>query len=184
MGSIFGKISEEEPKFQLKVETKEYEIRMYAPNIAIQTAMDSSQKKNSSSFMRLAGYIGVASVPKNTAKKRIAMTAPVVCVMPSKASDKEEMQFILPSKEVSPPAPSDGTGVSIVHRDGKLMAVRKFSGWPKECCFNSERDELLHFLSNDKVEILQPMYYETYTYNPPWTIPFCRTNEVAVQLAN
>lgn len=190
MGSVFGRIGEEQPKYEVKDSKEgEYEIRSYPPNIAIETSQSGlqSKEKDSAPFMRLAGYIGVRSTPQNVEQQPIAMTAPVVCVKPPEGADNEggdRMQFILPSSLTSPPEPTENSGVSVVKRSGKLMAVRTFTGGWADGQFDVERDKLLEFLKRDGVEIVKPMYYETYRYNPPWTISSMRTNEVAIELEN
>ena len=62
------------------------------------------------------------------------------------------------------------------------MAVKTLSGSWDYQAFEKERDTLLERLARDGIEILTPMYWEIYRYNPPWTIPSMRTSEVAIQL--
>jgi len=182
MGSVVGKITEEQPKYDV-TETKEgeYETRLYAPSIAIETTQGISEK-DGKPFMKLAGYIGVRSTPQNKEQQAISMTAPVVNVKPQEGDTGDRMQFVLPSSLTSPPEPTEGSDVTVVHRSSKLMAVRTFMGGWSESLFESERDKLLELLQRDGVDIVKPMYLEVYRYNPPWTISSMRTNEVAVEL--
>ena len=183
MGSVVGKIREERPEYTVRSSVEgEYEIRVYKPNIAIETPVSGmgSKENDSAPFMKLAGYIGVRTSPQNTRKEPISMTAPVVSVKSSDGTDK--MQFILPSKLTEPPEPHEGTGVSVVKRSEKIMAVKTLSGSWDYQAFEKERDTLLGRITRDGIEILTPMYWEIYRYNPPWTIPSMRTSEVAIQL--
>ena len=188
MGSVVGTIREERPEYTVRsVKDGEYEIREYKPNIAIETHRNFQNPKevDSGPFMRLAGYIGVRTSPQNVRKEAVSMTAPVVCIKSAESeSDGDKMQFILPSKLTDPPEPTEGSQVSVVKRSEKIMAVSTMKGAMDDKKFEEERDKLLEKLSRDEVEILKPMYWETYRYNPPWTIPSMRTNEVAIQLAN
>ena len=188
MGSVVGKIGEECPEYTVRsVVEGEYEIREYKPNIAIETTrnLENSKETDSGPFMRLAGYIGVRSAPQNVRQEPISMTAPVVCVKSTETETScDKMQFILPSKVTDPPQPNDGTQVSVIQRSEKVMAVSRMNGSLDDKQFEEERDKLLEKLKRDGVEILQPMCWETYRYNPPWTVPSMRTNEVAIQLAN
>jgi len=187
MGSVFGVIREERPEYTVRSSVeKEYEVRVYKPNIAIETSTSGMGKgKDSGPFMKLAGYIGVRSSPQNNRKEPISMTAPVVSIMSSDGdAGGDKMQFILPSKLTNPPDPSEETEVTVVKRSEKIMAVTTLSGAWDEHGFEKERDILLEKLSRDGVEILKPMYWEVYRYNPPWTIPSMRTSEVAIQLEN
>jgi len=186
MGSVFGVIREECPEYTARsssVDSSEYEIRVYKPNIAIETPHTGQdpKAKDSGAFMKLAGYIGVRTTPQNNRQEPISMTAPVLCVKSSE-SNGDKMQFILPSKLEDPPSPNEGTDVSIVKRSEKIMAVRTLSGGWSDERFVKERDILLEKLSRDGIEIVKPMRWETYRYNPPWTIPNMRTSEVAIEL--
>ena len=188
MGSVFGTIREERPEYTVRsVKDGEYEIREYKPNIAIEThrTFQNPKEVDSGPFMRLAGYIGVRTSPQNVRQEPISMTAPVVCVK-STETEKEgdKMQFILPSKLTDPPEPTEGSQVSVVKRSEKIMAVSTMKGAMDDKQFEEERDKLLEKLSRDGVEVSNPLYWETYRYNPPWTIPSMRTNEVAIQLLN
>ena len=188
MGSVFGKIGEERPEYTVRsVVEGEYEIRDYKPNIAIETtrSFDNPKEVDSGPFMRLAGYIGVRTSPQNIRQEPISMTAPVVCVKSAETETScDKMQFILPSKLIDPPEPNEGSQVSVIKRSEKIMAVSTMNGSMDDKQFEKERDRLLEKLSRDGVEILKPMYWETYRYNPPWTISSMRTNEVAIQLAS
>jgi len=188
MGSVFGKINEERPEYTVRSSVEgEYEIRIYKPNIAIETSQSGmgSKEKDSAPFMKLAGYIGVRSSPQNNRQEAVSMTAPVVSIRSSEGDvGGDKMQFILPSKLTNPPEPNEGTGVSVVKRSEKILAVTTLSGAWSEERFEKERDLLLEKLSRDNVDISKPMYWEVYRYNPPWTIPSMRTSEVAIQLEN
>lgn len=181
-----GTMNEEQPKYDLKEKKEdEYEIRSYASNIAIQTSQVrvEDNRPERGAFMKLAGYIGVGSSPQNESKQAISMTAPVVCVMGAEQKqDEGEMQFILPSGITEPPAPVDGSGVSVVHREKKIMAVRTFSGSRDQEAFDKEKVKLLELLHRDGVQVIEPLTCETYRYNPPWTLAPLRTNEIAIQL--
>jgi len=167
MGSVFGVIREERPEYTIRSRSAvdgEYEIRIYKPNIAIETPQQDldPKEKDRGPFMKLAGYIGVRSTPQNNRQEPISMTAPVVCVKSLEGkTEVDKMQFILPSKLEDPPEPSEGTDVSIVKRSEKIMAVRTISGRTDDQIFEKERDILLEKLSRDGVEILEPMCWET-----------------------
>jgi len=138
MGSVFGRISEETPKFALVRALKKHDvqIRRYAPNTAImydRSARPSDADRNgdeNGGFMKLAGYIGVGGRPQNDKGEAIAMTAPVLM------TNSRKMNFILPSSETrdghEPPRPTN-PDVHVVKRGEVLMAVKTFSGsWGDE----------------------------------------------------
>ena len=77
MGSVFGKIGQEMPKYtSIKHLSDNVEIRNYEKAVAIETDIDEQNK--GSSFMRLASYIGVIWSAENDRKETISMTSPVV----------------------------------------------------------------------------------------------------------
>ena len=70
MGSVFGKITEEQPEYAVVPSATggtEYEVRKYAPCCVIETTYASARVMvrgdQGGSFMRLAGYIGVLRKP-------------------------------------------------------------------------------------------------------------------------
>jgi hypothetical protein len=96
MGSVFGTISEEQPKFEVLKKTDFYEIRKYQSckvlwlklcvflnckiGVAAETRYDPNGEDNG--FWTLANYIGVFTTPKNVASQAIAMTTPVLTGTP------------------------------------------------------------------------------------------------------
>ena len=125
----------------------------------------------------LAGYIGVTKAPQNAASAPIAMTAPVV-----KAPD-DTMSFILPAEfdsleKVPEPTSPDVTVAGVPPAYG---AVATFTGRCTPSQSAQERKALLARLT-----ILgftrRPVKWELWQYNPPFTIPFLRRNEVWVEM--
>jgi hypothetical protein len=60
------------------------------------------------------------------------------------------------------------------------VAVLRFSGYATDSVMAEKRQQLAHLLSRDG---LRPAgdFMEAY-YNPPWTPPFMRRNEVLVDI--
>ena len=190
MGSVFGVISEETPKFDLVASAGDFEVRRYHENLAVET----DSNGDNASFMTLADYIGVRGQPQNERQQPISMTAPVVTTHPcstdgsagaGNSASPEKMQFILPSSlKNSAPAPSR-PGVRLMTNPEKLMAVRQFSGTWGPARFEAERDTLVASLGVDgrfRPEPSDPVDWQVYRYNPPWTLPFLKTTEVAVRV--
>jgi len=196
MGSVFGKITEETPKFNSlgkhsPAEHLSFEVRHYEPAVAIQT---DANEKDRGAFMRLAGYIGVGKSPQNAKQEGIAMTSPVVCNMNlDNKSPMTDMQFVLPQSRFGgdpgkAPAPSSDA-VRVMQRPARTMAVHTFSGSWSEQEFAQKVKELCSAVekiqkedSSFKYKLKSPLFSETYRYNPPWTLANMRTNEVAVEL--
>lgn len=115
----------------------------------------------------------------NEKKEAISMTTPVVTY--NTGNDSTRMQFILPSKLDAPPNPTD-SALELKQRERAIYAVSTFSGSVDHHESYTKRDELVEQLKKDKVLMMDPLEWEFYRYNPPWTLPWLRTNEVAIKL--
>ena len=79
------------------------------------------------------------------------------------------------------PTPNDER-VRLVHVPGEQMAVLRFPGVANPSTVAERTGELLKTLRDNKIEVAgEPL---TWFYDPPWTIPFRRRNEVAVSVAS
>lgn len=179
----------EEPHFVGKPLTDAVELRQYGPRIAAETTVDGNEERaRSAGFRRLAGYIFggnhrqekiamTAPVGQAGAGERIAMTAPV-----AQASDGQNrwvIRFFMPSKWSleTLPAPNDDT-VSLVSVPGETVAVLRFSGDRGPAAVTSRTAELEEVLRENGFEPTGPAV--AWFYDPPWTLPFCRRNEIAI----
>ena len=168
MGSVFGRISEETPKFQVVSRHATFEVRRYAGGLAIESN-DSANK----GFMHLAKYIGVMGKPENDRGEKIAMTAPVV-------SRGAAMQFILPSS-VGDSAPSPtNNAVSVRRRPAETMAVQAYSGsWDDA---DAERRAAALRAAAEAEGLATTDEWEWHRFNPPWTLPWMKKNEICVKI--
>lgn len=118
------------------------------------------------------------TAPVTTEREKIAMTAPVA----SEESDGGmEMAFFLPGEYTAEgaPEPSDDT-VSIEHVGSRTLAVRPFSWYATDERISENRRLLFDTLSaHDLTPTGDPFLLR---YDDPWTPPFMRRNEVAVEL--
>merc|ERR1712086_757208 len=105
-----GAIDVEQAHYSVIKQTTHYEVRLYAPVMAIATEMNDDKKQ----FKNLAGYIGVMGEPMNDAHKAISMTAPVV-------TDTQKMN------QDNTPQPLNND-VHIEKIKERTMVVQTFSG--------------------------------------------------------
>lgn len=181
MGMIFGKISVETPKYEVVKTTADYEIRKYPACLIAQVTYNPSQFKGNKDggFMILANYIGALGNPQNKKPEAIAMTAPVV----TKSGDDESvmvMEFILPDKykkAEEAPEPVDER-VVIREESEKKYGVVKFSGTATEQEVAEKVSKLREGLERDGIKIVGE--YVLGRFNPPWTLPMFKTNEVMI----
>jgi hypothetical protein len=177
----------EEPRFDALGTESGLEIRRYAPRLAAETivAADEAASRNEG-FSRLARYIfganqGSAKIamtaPVAQEPTRIAMTAPVA---QEATAEGYRIRFFLPAALRDPPAPSDPR-VTIAEVPGETVAVLRFSGVPNPDSVARARTQLLDALPRTRWAAAgEPV---AWFYDPPWTIPALRRNEVAVPVA-
>ncbi|PON37097.1 SOUL heme-binding protein [Parasponia andersonii] len=199
MGMVFGKIRVETPKHQVIHSTPHYEIRRYPPAVVAQVTYDPSQfgGDKDGGFAVLANYIGAFGKPQNTKPEKIAMTAPVITktsessgekiAMTAPVVTKEEekavtMEFLLPDKyqrAEEAPAPVDKRVVIREEGERKYGVVR-FGGVASEGVVAEKVERLKEELERDGYKVVGEFLLAR--YNPPWTLPPFRTNEVLIPI--
>ncbi len=190
--SLFGKGSEERPIYKVIVKQDNKEIRKYESYIIAKTTVSGSFKDaQSEGFRILAGYI----FGKNKSRQKIAMTAPVVqrsesekismtapVVIAPGENKTWTMTFSMPSQFTldTLPVPTDER-VKIEKVEGKLVAALTFSGLWGESKNAEKGRELTEWMKSYQGYELtsEPMFAG---YNPPWTLPFLRRNEMLIEL--
>ena len=159
-------MASEEVKFDIVHKTKIYEIRKYSERLVAQAIND----KNSSTFRKLFNYIAGA----NNSSKKIEMTTPVT---QTKNNNIYFMQFYLPStfNKKTIPVPSNPDVKILLMKEG-YFAVIKYSGRSSDKNFMKYSKILYDKLIEDRITING--FAIKATYNPPWTLPLFRRNEV------
>ena len=166
-------IAIEEPVYQVEKawEAEQIEIRAYAPRVMAVTGMT---EDSDSGFRVLAGYI----FGGNAEEQKIAMTAPVQQSM----AGEREMAFMMPAEYALEdlPQPEDQR-VSFREAPAYTAAVIQFSGWASAEKADENWQQLRRFLTAEGIDITgDPTLNQ---YNPPWTLPFMRRNEIIVPVA-
>ena len=192
-GTVVGiRNGTEEPPFTVERRLGDVEIRRYGSRIAAETTVDADEEgARNEGFRRLARYI----FGGNTGKAKIAMTAPVAQQQGEKiamtapvaaqrdAADHWVIRFFMPADRTldSLPTPDDDR-VKLVDVAPERVAVLGFSGIPSPTSVAARTKELLTTLRANSLEPAgDPL---AWFYDPPWTIPFRRRNEVAVSLGS
>ena len=171
----------EEPKFEIVSKDGDFELRQYAPMVIAETFVDGSLDDASSrGFRAIAGYIFGDNKRGGQNAEKIAMTAPVAS---ERGADGQwVIRFFMPSKYAleSLPTPNDDR-VRLVTVPPDRVAVLRFAGILSTKAVASRTGELLKFLRDNGIETVgEPMGW---FYDPPWTLPFLRRNEVVVSIA-
>ena len=183
----------EQPPYEVVVSLSEdIEIRQYAKRIAVEAtviAEDSDDVRNTA-FRLLFDYISganlanaeismTAPVEITSASQRIEMTAPVESQIGENGT--MTMRFFLPKRFTpeSAPKPTDDR-VRLVLMPEQRFAVLTFSGSRNQQVLLAREEQLRAAL---KARDLNPgISVRAFFYDPPWTLPWFRRNEVAIDV--
>lgn len=185
----------EQPSYTVSAKAGAIEVRSYAPQLAAQVEVEGAREEAiNAGFRLLADYI----FGNNQAKSKVAMTAPVIQAPKAKASQTIAMtapvvqapagengwrvRFIMPAKYTleSIPKPNNPR-VSLIPVASHRLAAIRFSGLANEKLLQRKTEELQAYLAAQKLVASGPATYAF--YDPPWTLPFLRRNEVLIELA-
>ena len=189
----------EEPAFDTVKSSGDFEVRRYAPRIVAQAEVEGDLwGASNDGFRVIAGYIFgnnvsvkgggaekiamTAPVTTEPVAEKIAMTAPVTMERTGDAAGgRYRMHFVMPAQYTMAtlPRPKDER-VKLLELPPQRMAVVKFSGFSGEGKVQEKTDELLAWVKAEGLEVTGPV--QLARYDPPWTLPFLRRNEVMVPL--
>ncbi len=188
----FNAMAIEEPEF-ISIEKKDaFEIREYQPKLIAQVLVNGTFDSASSKGFRLLADFIFGNNKTNEGSKKIEMTAPVVT---RDASEKIEMtapviseetekgwyvSFNMPKQYTNETLPvPNNSEVKIIEIPAEKFAVISFSGLVRE----KKYAEMLSLLNEEmKKRNLDPKGPVILArYNPPWTLPFLRRNELMVR---
>jgi hypothetical protein len=158
--------STERPNYQIIHSlSSDVEVRQYESQTWISTA----HQNDNTSFPVLASYI----FGGNMEGQRVAMTAPVIT--------DEKMSFILPLGVSTDNAPTpDGQAIDFTVVPSRKLATLQFSWWTPPDRVAAKTAELLDMLQARGIETTGAPFLMR--YNDPWTPPFLRRNEVAIEV--
>jgi DNA gyrase inhibitor GyrI len=183
--------SVKEPSFTVVQKEGDIEIRRYDPMIVAEVTMTGEREKAiNDGFRVLADYI----FGNNTSSKDIAMTAPVT----QQASEKIAMttpvtqqvtgqgawkvHFVMPSEYTMATLPKPkNKDIKIMKISSYDSAVIRFSGFGNSEKMEDKTNELERWMKTKNIKgVSVPVYA---FYNPPWTLPFLRRNEVMITIS-
>ncbi|MCA9773890.1 MAG: heme-binding protein [Myxococcales bacterium] len=189
--SVFGESNVEKAGYETLAQSNPYEVRRYDDLVLVSTvATGPYGDASDAAFRRLFDYIS----GENATREKVEMTAPVVQerkgekvamtapVLQEASAEGWKMSFVLPASYTlaTAPAPTD-PAVRLESRPGEKVAVRRFSGLVGDRDINEEAAELRRWIelngyeaASDEVRVAR--------YNPPWTIPFLRRNEILIAI--
>ncbi len=189
--SVLTERGVKEPSYVLERAMNGYEIRRYEPYLVAEVEVPATTEDPLGvGFRTLFKYIDGA----NKGRRKIDMTSPVLRQEPKankipmtkpvfgrKEQGATKVGFVLPEGFTLETAPlPESQDVRIRETPARRVAVITFSGYATKTLMDEKRKELSSLLNRDG---LQPVgaYLMAY-YNPPWTPPFMRRNEVMVAI--
>ena len=180
----------EEPKFTVLEKTPPFELRLYAPMILAEVQVGGDLDEASSQGFRLiAGYI----FGQNQLSQKIDMTAPVAIEQQSAKiamtapvsieshSGQSTVSFVMPSEYTLETLPKPlNPKVQIRQIPQVKRAVIQFSGFYNSQKVAEKTLELEQWMqSMNLAPVGAPKFAR---YNPPWTLPFMRRNEIMIDV--
>jgi SOUL heme-binding protein len=191
-GAVAGPVMSrvEKPEYKVEASDGAIEIRAYGPMIAAEAVVEGERKAAiNEGFRLIAAYIFGANKPNDkiamTApvqqqKQTIAMTAPVT---QQGSGNAWNVRFIMPKSWTmeSLPPPTDPR-VTLKPIPARRFVAITFSGLATNEAIEKRTDELRRYASAHTLATTgEPLLAY---YNPPWTLPFFRRNEVMLELAS
>lgn len=188
--TVFGIRTAAEPDYQVLKKYDSIEIRHYPALIIAETQVNADYKQASNQgFQRLAGYI----FGDNKQKLKLDMTTPVIQepqsetismttpVIQEKTGSSWVMAFVLPPEYTlsNAPEPTD-PAVLIKKLPEKTVAVLQYSGSLSEQTMTEKAAQLEVWLISNAYHQISP--YRSAAYDPPWTLPFLRRNEIHIEI--
>ena len=178
--SVLTERGVQEPSYVLEKATDGYEIRLYEPYLVAEVEVPASTEDPLGvGYRTLSKYIRGA----NQGKRKIDMTIPVLKQeqigekIPMNKPGVTKVAFVLPKGFTLETAPlPENQDIRIREIPARRVAVIIFSGYATNTLMDEKRMELTSLLARDGVKLLGA-FLMAY-YNPPWTPPFMRRNEV------
>ena len=187
IGPIMSNV--EVPAYKILKKEQNIEIRQYPPLIIAEVKTAGSRQDSiSDGFRILANFIfgnneGEKQLSMNgpiTQQEgiKIAMTAPV---QQEKTDAEWATSFIMPSKFSIDTIPNPiNDRIKIIQIPSKRYAVVTFSGRSTEENLTKHMNELEKYINGSNYSKAGNAKYAF--YNPPWTLPFLRRNEIQFEL--
>ena len=182
----------EEPEYTTIEKTGVFELRKYAPMIVAEVfvsgKMDEATRQG---FRLIADYIFGNNSTKTGEKEKIQMTAPVTIrpesqkinmtkpVTIESTDGQWRVQFVMPKQYSLDTLPvPNNVDIKVRHITSQKYAVIRFSGFAGDTKVAEKTTKLTEWLVGRELTPKGPA--QLARYNPPWTLPFLRRNEVMI----
>lgn len=180
----------EQARYTVVAAAEPFEVRDYPPMIVAEVETTGARRQAiNDGFRLLAGYI----FGGNTTNTKVAMTAPVTQAPGEKlamtapvtqqpAGERWRVRFVMPAGYTLDTLPvPDDPAVALKAVPAERVAVVRFAGRATAADLERRLAALRAFMREQKLTPLGAPIYAF--YNPPWTLPFLRRNEIMIAVA-
>jgi len=192
--SLVGIRGTAEPDYSVVQKDELFEVREYETLVVAETLVDAGfDEAGNIAFRRLFGYIS----GDNEAASEIAMTAPVMALDENTDSGEKismtapvtgqqtalgwRFAFVLPAGYTLANAPMPGNPeVRLEQVPARKVAVVRYSGFWNEASYDENLKLLQQWMLQNQLQANSPP--RVAGYDPPWTLPFLRRNEVMIDI--
>jgi hypothetical protein len=189
----------EEPKYEVRTSQAPFELRHYAPTLIAQTIVEGDMDAASNKGFRLiADYIfgnNLAAGSEQAAKiamtapvtvepqsSKIAMTAPVTVEPQLGSAQQWRVHFVMPSQYTLANIPKPKNSAVTLHElPSKYFVVHSYSGFNTVARVQEKTEEALAWAKQQSLKVVGTPQLSR--YDPPWTLPMFRRNEIMVEVA-
>jgi hypothetical protein len=189
----------EEPKYEVRTSQAPFELRHYAPTLIAQTIVEGDMDEASNKGFRLiADFIfgnNLAADSEQAAKiamtapvtvepqsSKIAMTAPVTIEPQLGSAQQWRVHFVMPSQYTLATIPKPKNSAVTLHElPSKYFVVHRYSGFNTVARVQEKTDEALAWAKQQSLKVVGTPQLSR--YDPPWTLPMFRRNEIMVEVA-
>jgi hypothetical protein len=189
----------EEPKYEVRTSQAPFELRHYAPTLIAQTIVEGDMDAASNKGFRLiadfifgnnlavnseqaAKIAMTAPVTVEPQSSKIAMTAPVTIEPQLGSAQQWRIHFVMPSQYTLATIPKPKNSAVTLHElPSKYFVVHRYSGFNTEARVQEKTDEALAWAKQQSLKVVGTPQLSR--YNPPWTLPMFRRNEIMVEVA-
>jgi len=183
----------DEPEFKLILKEDKFEIREYASKIIAQVEIFGDfDDASSKGFKILADFI-FGNNTSTDGNSKIEMTAPVEMepltqkinmtkpVLAEGSDNNWIVSFIMPNEFTLETLPKpNNKSIKILSLPKEKYAVIVFSGLVSESSYLEKEKLLNQFIKEKKLKSSGEI--KIARYNPPWTLPFFRRNELMLKV--
>jgi len=182
------------PEYTILEKYNNIEVRHYPPLLVAEvTATGTRAAAAKKGFKQLAAFIFGDNENQQKKSEKIQMTAPVLQqpstkismtapVLQSEATNGQwTIKFVMPKTFTMKNLPRpNNTNITIREIPAKKVIAIRFSGTSHQTNLNRHEDELMQYINTHHIHVVGKIEYAF--YNPPWTLPMQRRNEILIDI--